>query len=91
MRLFGEGQYNLNSMKEINVTESFLGLDIHTRKCQNIETYDNCKTRIYLENLRQTCGCLPLSLQTSEEVKVKGYKSKLFLILMYCLGCSLHD
>ena len=71
MGLFGEGQYNLHSMKEISVTEAFLGLDIDTRKCQNIETYDNCKTRLHLENLRQKCGCLPLSLKLSEEVK--GY------------------
>ena len=68
MRLLGEGEYNLNSMKEISVTESFLGLDRDTIKCQNIETYDDCKTRLNLENLRQTCGCLPLFLKLSEEV-----------------------
>ena len=69
MEIFGEGQYNLHSMKEISVTESFLGLDGDTKNCQNVETYDKCITRIYLENLRQKCGCLPLSLKFSEEVK----------------------
>ena len=68
MGLFGEGQFNLHSMKEIAVTESFMGLDIDTRKCQNVETYDDCKTRLYIEHLRQECGCLPLSLRLSEEV-----------------------
>ena len=67
--LFGEGQFNLHSMKEISVTDSFMGLDKDTRNCQNIETYDDCKTRLHVENLRQECGCLPLSLRLSEKVK----------------------
>ena len=67
--LFGEGQYNLHSTKEISVTESFMGLDRDIRKCQNIETYEGCKTRLYIKHLRQECGCLPLSLKLSEKVK----------------------
>ena len=67
--LFGEGQYNLHSMKEVSVTESFLGLNQDSRQCQNIENYDTCNTRLHLENLRQKCGCLPLSIKMSEEVK----------------------
>ena len=68
VRLFGEGQYNLNNIKEIAVTDSFLGLDKDIRKCQNIETYDDCKTRLHVEHLRQECGCLPLSLRLYEKV-----------------------
>ena len=67
--LYGEGQYNLHSMKEISVTDSFMGLHRDTRKCQNIETFDNCNTRLLLENLRKECGCLPLSLRLSRKVK----------------------
>ena len=78
VRLFGEGQYNLNNIKEISVTDSFMGLEKDTRKCQNIETYDDCKTRLYIEHLRQECGCLPLSLRLSGEVKYK-ISSKFFL------------
>ena len=69
MGLFGEGQYNLNNIKEISVTDSFMGLDRDTRKCQNIETFDDCKTRLYIEHLRQECRCLPLSLRLSRKVK----------------------
>ena len=69
MRLFGEGQYNFLSLKEISVTKSFMGLDIDTIKCQNIESYNDCKTRLYVSNMRKECGCLPLSLSLSEEVK----------------------
>ena len=55
-------------MKEIKVTDSFMGLDEDARSCQNIETYDDCNTRLHLKNLRQECGCVPLSLKLSEEV-----------------------
>ena len=69
MRLFGEGQYNFLSLKEISVTESFMGLDTDTIKCQNFESYNDCKTSLYLRNMRKECGCLPLSLRLSEKVK----------------------
>ena len=61
MDLIGEGQYNLNNIKEISVTDSFLGLGKDTIKCQNIEKYNDCKTRIHIDNLRQKCGCLPFT------------------------------
>ena len=66
--LFGDGQYNLNNMKEIFVTKYFMELDKDTRKCQNFETQDGCKTRLYIERLRKECGCLPLFLKLSEKV-----------------------
>ena len=69
MELFGEGQYNLQSLKEIVVTDSFMGLARDARKCQNIETVDECTTRLYVENFRQQCGCLPLTLKMSEKVQ----------------------
>ena len=69
MRLFGEGQYNFHSLKELSVTKSFMGLDIDIIKCQNIESYNDCKTRLYVRNMRKECGCLPLSLSLSEKVK----------------------
>ena len=56
-------------MKEIAVTDSFKGLDRGTKDCQDVEAYDECKTKSYAENLRQECGCLPLALRLSEKVK----------------------
>ena len=69
VRLFGEGQFNLHSMKEISVTDSFMRLDGDTIQCQNVETYDDCKTRLHVRQLRQECGCLPLSLRLSGKVQ----------------------
>ena len=67
--LFGEGEFNINNIKEIAVTESFMGLDRDTRKCQNIETFDDCKTRLHIEHLRKKCGCIPFSLRLPSKVK----------------------
>ena len=69
VELIGEGQYNLHSMKEIAVTDSFMGLDTNTKNCQNIETFDDCKTRQQIEKFRKECKCLPLSIIMSEKVK----------------------
>ena len=66
--LIGEGVYNLNVMKEIRVTNSYLGLDVNVRGCQDIDTLDNCTTRHYEEHLLNTCGCLPFDI--NPEVKV---------------------
>ena len=70
VKLFGEGQYNLLSLKEIAVTDSFMGLDSDARNCQNIETIDDCNTRLHVNNYRRQCGCLPLSLKLSEKVQL---------------------
>ena len=75
MTLIGEGNYNLNILKDVEVTDSFLGLDENVRQCQDIEPYDNCTTRHYIENVRKNCGCLPLSINSFEKVK-QDLKSK---------------
>ena len=60
-------------MKQISVTDSFLGLDINSRKCQNVGTYNDCKTKLYIEKMMYECGCLPLSHILSEKV-YKNFK-----------------
>ena len=62
VEIFEEGQYNLNNLKEITVTDSFMGLDRETRNCQDVEAYDDCKTKSYVENF---------ALRLSEKVKFK--------------------
>ena len=69
VKLIGEGEYNLDALKEIKVTDSYLGLDENVRGCQNKESLDNCKTKHYIETLLQKCGCLPFSIILTR----KGY------------------
>ena len=67
IKLIGEGKYNLNEIKEIKVTESFLGLDEDSKGCQMEEEVDNCTTRQHLEAFL-ACGCLPYSVRTQTNV-----------------------
>ena len=60
--LHGEGEYNLNVVKEIEVTDAYLGLDRETINCQNKESLQECQTRFYHETILAKCGCLPFNL-----------------------------
>ena len=66
--LIGEGEYNLNVLKEVKATESYLGLDLSIRGCQNEEPHDNCTTRQYRNTILGQCGCLPFNMRLSNEV-----------------------
>ena len=69
-QLNGEGFYDLNRFIQEEVTESFLGLDQAVKECQNEEHYDECTTRQYIENMKDECGCLPLSIALSDKVNL---------------------
>ena len=58
----GEGEYNLNVLKEMKTTESFLGLDESARGCQNQEPFV-CSTKKYVDTFVSQCGCLPLNMR----------------------------
>ena len=60
--LIGEGEYNINALTEIKVTESYLGLDEDVRECQSKETFYDCSNRKYVDTILGQCGCLPLSM-----------------------------
>ena len=66
--MVGEGVYNVNNVKELKVTESFLGLNEEVRDCQNKEAIQNCTTRHYLHTILVECGCLPINLKLSNKV-----------------------
>ena len=66
-------QYNLNSLKEIKVTDSFLSLDKKTKGCQQ-ETYNDCTTKNYLETLIYKCHCLPFQLKTTDNFPLCTFK-----------------
>ena len=68
IKLVGEGEYNLDSLKEIKITESYLGLEESVRKCQDKEPLNNCTTRHYIDNLKTKCGCLPFHIRLTDEV-----------------------
>ena len=61
--LVGEGSYALTAVKEIHATDEFLGLDIDRRKCQTVESYEDCTSRKYLDQLEKACECVPYNLR----------------------------
>jgi len=61
-------EYNLNNVKEIEVTEDFLTLDKPIIKCQNDESLEDCKTRKYIDALNKKCKCLPFAIRNDDEV-----------------------
>ena len=53
----------MNVVKEVTVTEDYLGLDEDTRNCQNIETFEECSTKQYFNAVKMECKCLPYGLK----------------------------
>ena len=68
VQLDGEGEYNLNVLKEIKVSDSFLGLDPEVRQCQNEEPFHNCTTRKHVDTFLMECNCLPFNIRVNKEV-----------------------
>ena len=61
--MFGEGSYALSAVKQITVTEDFMELDQNQKKCQTKETFEDCKTKLYLGKLEKECNCIPYRLK----------------------------
>ena len=55
--LTGEGDYSLTDVKDIRVTEEFLGLGEEVTHCKTKEFRADCLTRKYQEKVLSSCGC----------------------------------
>ena len=75
--MIGEGEYNLDDLTEIKVTDDYLGLDQRIKGCQNKEPYYNCTTRQYLKTILRKCGCLPLNNRISNKVLLGNPSKKI--------------
>ena len=60
--MYGEGNYALTDVKEIETTEAFLNLDEEIKDCQNLETYELCRANEYRIGLK-SCNCTPYALR----------------------------
>ena len=87
LKLYGEGDYNLNVVKEVKVTDSFLGLDSDVKGCNMEETFENCTTKIYIETVKEKCGCLPFNIYLSD--KVQTWSTRKYYVLWLFQGSSL--
>ena len=93
IKLSGEGEYNLNVLKEIKATSYYLGLDKKIRDCQFEESLHNCTTRNYLDTFLEKCGCLPFNVRLQDKVLYCNLFncSNIFfnLIIFYFIGTNL--
>ena len=64
MRLYGEGNYALANVKQMDGTEGFLSLDDKVKKCQSKESVLECEANAYLDSGRKKCGCVPYHLMS---------------------------
>ena len=55
--LHGQGHYALSAVKDITVTEEFLGLGQEITNCQTKEYRSDCINRKYLEKVTSSCSC----------------------------------
>ena len=81
MKFIGDGEYNVNVMKEVEVTESYLGLDQKVRGCQKEESFHNCTTNHYFDSLLEKCACLPFKIRLSDKV----FKTFYSFLNQYCI------
>ena len=56
-------------VKDNKASDDFLSLDDDVKQCHD-EASDECNTRIYVETVIENCGCLPLSMKTSQHQEV---------------------
>ena len=61
--LEGEGHYALTAIKDIKVTEEFVGLGQEITRCQTKEFRADCVTRKHREQILRSCHCAPLYIR----------------------------
>ena len=60
-------------MKDIKVTEEFVGLGEKITKCQTGEFRADCETREHRELVRQSCQCSPANIRSYYGSSVRHY------------------
>ena len=74
LRLYGEGDFALTDVKEMDGTPGFLDLDVGVKMCQNSETVLECKAKAYLNAGKEKCKCVPHHLRSFSSQVSFSYK-----------------
>ena len=87
------GGYAMSSLKQMTGTVSFLNLPAGDKNCQ-LETFENCQSQKYLQEVEQQCGCIPWpldkALRQNKKVYYQGFYNIHFLP-QEAPFCSLDD
>ena len=73
LRLKVGHEYNLNNVKEIEVTDDFLTLGKTIINCQNEESLETCQTKRCLNSMVEQCKCLPFGIRDVDKVSINSY------------------
>ena len=74
----------MTAVKDIKVTEDFLGLSDNVKKCQSEETFKECSTRRYLHAVESQCNCIPYALKfSSVQNQVFSNPYSLLILILY--------
>ena len=68
--LTGGGHFSLSGVKEVAVSEEFLGLGEETTGCQTEQSRADCLTGKYLARALNTCHCAPLNIRSHYDNQV---------------------
>ena len=64
---YRNGSYAMSALKKMTGTDGFLGLPDSAKKCQ-LETFEECNSRKYVDRIGTSCHCTPWALQDKPEV-----------------------
>jgi len=79
----GSGILALSVVKLMTGTSSFLALTEDNRKC-SLESYEECQTEGFLQQMEAVCGCLPWSLSPALAYQVRTPPSHTSQATNYC-------
>ena len=57
VKYYGQGNFAITSVQQVEVTEDFLGLSETIRECQETEDIEHCHTNTYLDKAKSECDC----------------------------------
>ena len=62
---YGEGDYSLTAVQEIDATKAFMNLDKEGTRhdCQNVETLQECEAKEYIKMGLKKCNCTLYALR----------------------------
>ena len=64
------GSFAMSALKSMTGSQNFMNLPDDTKKCQ-VESYESCNVKGYLEAVKEQCGCVPWALSSALTGKVR--------------------
>ena len=70
LRTEAVGTFSLSDIKQMTASEKFLAKDDSDKGCSEVP-FEECQSQWFLENVRETCKCIPWQISSVLETKVR--------------------